>query len=247
MTVITDASQYYRYRLRSTANGGAIERCEQTFTTTWDWRACVNQASLTWPSIPLPVVRTPAQERANYANWYSYHRTRTKAAKAGASLAFSDLGEDIRVGFTTIWDRGTYNIPVGTDNGLFRDLTTPVTNNRTTWFNSLFNATASGGTPLKTALRRTGQYFEDTTAAGPYGPEPTATQLACRQNFAILTTDGFWNSDASTEADGDSVPGGTITGPAGATYTYTPSLPFTQTQNDTLADVAMRFWKRRVN
>lgn len=245
MTVVTDASQYYRYRLRSTANGGAIERCEQTFTTTWDWRACVNQASLTWPAVPAAIVRTPAQERANYANWYSFHRTRAKVAKAGASYAFSDLGEDIRVGFTTIWNRSTYNIPVATDNGLFRNLTSPTaTTNRTTWFDRLFNATASGGTPLKTALRRTGQYYEGTTAAGPYGPEPTATQLACRQNFAILTTDGYWNSDTSSEPDGDSVAGTTITGPNGATYTYSPVLPYTQAVSDTLADVAMRYWKR---
>jgi type IV pilus assembly protein PilY1 len=244
MTVITDSSQYYRYRLKSTANGGAIERCEQTFTTSWGWRACINETALVWPSLPAAVLRTPAEERANYANWYSYHRTRNKVAKAGASYAFSDLGEDIRVGFTTIWNRNTFNIPVATDNGLFRDNTILATTNRTVWFDRLFNATASNGTPLKTALRRTGTYFEDTTAAGPYGPEPTATQLACRQNFAILTTDGYWNSDNSTEADGDSVAGPTITGPAGATYTYTPVLPFTQTVNDTLADVAMRFWKR---
>jgi type IV pilus assembly protein PilY1 len=244
MTVVTDSSQYYRYRLRSTGNGSVIDRCEQTFTTTWGWRNCVNQATLIWPSLPTAITRTPAQERANYANWYSYHRTRNKIAKAGASYAFSDLGEDIRVGFTTIWNRGTFNIPVGTDNGLFRDLTTPVTSNRTTWFNSLFNATAASATPLKTALRRTGQYYEDTSAAGPYGPEATASQLACRQNFAILTTDGYWNSDNSTEADGDSVAGPTVTGPAGATYTYAPVKPYTLAVNDTLADVAMRFWKR---
>jgi type IV pilus assembly protein PilY1 len=37
------------------------------------------------------VQRSLSAELANYATWYSYHRTRIKVAKAGASEAFSRL------------------------------------------------------------------------------------------------------------------------------------------------------------
>src|SRR3546814_5166500 len=33
-------------------------------------------------------------ELQNFANWYQYHRTRNKMAKAGASEAFGRLGEN---------------------------------------------------------------------------------------------------------------------------------------------------------
>src|SRR3546814_12707959 len=48
-------------------------------------------------------------ELQNFANWYQYHRTRNKMAKAGASEAFGRLGENYRVGFDTIWNRGGGN------------------------------------------------------------------------------------------------------------------------------------------
>src|SRR3546814_1778431 len=69
-------------------------------------------------------------ELQNFANWYQYHRTRNKMAKAGASEAFGRLGENYRVGFDTIWNRGggnantsgstpAYPIPVDSNDGLF--------------------------------------------------------------------------------------------------------------------------------
>ena len=67
-------------------------------------------------------------------------RTRTLMAKTAASLAFGELKENYRIGFDTIWERSTFDIPVGTDGGLFKNT------NRSTWFSRLFGATANGGT-----------------------------------------------------------------------------------------------------
>src|SRR5690606_21534954 len=82
---------------------------------------------------PTPTGRSAAAERKNYAIWYSYHRTRMKTAKAAASEAFSQLGDNYRIGFDTIWnrDRGVrtngpnlsggpvHPIPTNVNGGLF--------------------------------------------------------------------------------------------------------------------------------
>jgi type IV pilus assembly protein PilY1 len=207
-----------------------------------------------------PTGRTQDAELANIATWYSYYRTRIKTAKAGASEAFSQLGSSIRVGYDSIWNRNALSIPVGNDTGLFRD------DNRSSWFSHLQGAAAGGGTPLHGALQRTGEYFEDkdSSATGPWaGPGTTRdTQLSCRQNFAILTTDGYWNDKSGYDTgigigDSDSEDGKTIVSEDGNTsLKYTAVNPYKDdfvkgwgkkslySRGDTLADVANYYWKR---
>lgn len=238
-TDLADATQYYRWRFLTDGTG---QRCERTFTTTWAWRNCVAVTSFTWTAEGgTTITRDLAAEKQNYANWYSFHRTRMKVAKAGASYAFNDLGDDVRVGFTTIWDRNKFDIPVGTDNGRFRD--TGSTTNRSTWFARLFNAEGTGRTPLIPALSRAGDMYDDDDADSPWGPEAGAAQLACRQNFTILTTDGFWNEGDTTLGNVDNSPGDPIPNPQGGNYTYAPAPPFKDDYSNTLADVAMHYWK----
>ncbi|MBX3712830.1 MAG: PQQ-binding-like beta-propeller repeat protein [Lysobacter sp.] len=240
---LNDARLYTRYTLltNNTAQRCTWNATNRNFTTTGN---CTTVSSFTWPS---GTTRNLAQEKANFANWYHYHRTRAKVAKAGVSYAFNDtsiFNEDnaYRVGYTTIWQRNEFRIPVGTDNGLFRNT------NRTTWFDRLFDATASNGTPLKAALIRAGQYYEETGANGPWGPQATASQYECRQNFTILTTDGFWNSDTTAPVaamgNSDGTNGAAISRPDGPPYTYTAAAPYTDGWSNTLADVAMHYWKR---
>lgn len=183
-----------------------------------------------------PSGRGQSDELQNIANWYQYHRTRIKVAKAGASEAFSRLGDTYRVGFDTIWNRAkdsTVNgsttgnlpsmpIPVSKEKGLFKG------DNRSDWFDFLQSASANQGTPLHGALSRAGRYYSTYgkgTSNDPWGNgSATDKPLACRASYAILTTDGYWNSDSgyspeAGDADGDKVA-------------------------DTLADVAMNYYKK---
>lgn len=201
------------------------------------WSRSVNSAT--------PTGRSYAAERTNFAIWYSYDRTRIKVAKAGASEAFGQIGSNLRVGYDTIQNRSRYPIPVGTGNGQFSST------NRFTWYERLQAANANGNTPLKGTLQREGEYFKDTTAAGPWGPETGAAQISCRQNFSILTTDGYWNNNFgyTPVGDSDNTAGATMTSTAGD-YTYRPISPYIDnfkttpnTRPDTLADVAMNYWK----
>ena len=216
------------------------------------WRNCVRVT---------PTGRTEAEERLNYATWYSYHRTRYKIAKAASGRAFSEIGSEYRVGYRNIWNdmpiSGTSGgiswsshpitrakpIPVTRNKGLFEDPSGPTgaNNNKTAWYQRLYAETGGGSTPLREALYQAGQYFAtDTTSTGPWGED----QFACRQNFTILTTDGYRNDGAWTSvAEEDNAAGAAIPNPNGAPYTYTPSLPYSSPHSNTLADIAMRYWK----
>ncbi|WP_222564084.1 pilus assembly protein [Novilysobacter antarcticus] len=230
-------SNYYRFQIL--ANG----RVERTVYSGGSW---INPIFIT------PTGREEVAERQNYATWFSYHRSRMKAAKAGASEAFAALdGEKYRVGFTTIWGPGSgYKnaellIPVQSDNGLFREF------NRKAWFDRLFAARGKNGTPLLPALQRAGRYFSETGDSGPYGgiKDASGKQFQCRQNFSILTTDGFWNSGSANVGDADNTAGVEISAPAnpdgspGRKYTYQPVAPYKGAASTTLADVAMHYWK----
>ncbi len=208
-------------------------------TSGWAWGNCTLVNTIAG--------RSAADELINYATWFSYHRTRMKIAKAGASEAFNQLGNNVRVGYRTIWNRSNYDIPVGNGNdGKFEGTA------RTTWFARLFGARGQSGTPLRAALYDTGEYFSRTDASGPYGPAATDDQLECRQNFAILTTDGYWNGSigSRTIGDQDGQSGVAIYNPADETTSirYTRVHPFRDTNtntnySNTLADVAMKYWK----
>ncbi|WP_447940291.1 pilus assembly protein [Pseudoxanthomonas mexicana] len=234
-------------------NGPALNSgCTNTGTGS-TWRNCTQVTPSYINALGQTVNRTEAAERTNYATWYSYHRTRMKVAKAGAGAAFSEIGNNLRVGFRTIWERNltgnaiTFNKPllISRNSGLFID--SGADNNRTVWYQRLYGTTASGTTPLRDALNEAGRYFQnDTTNTGPWGPEAGVNQLSCRQNFSLLTTDGYRNDSGYTNAVGeqDNLAGSTITGVvSGQTYTYTPSRPYSSAYSDTLADVAMRYWK----
>src|SRR5690606_34811244 len=119
---VTLTITYTHSRNRENALGCA------TSSTGWAWRNCTEINSGT------------AQLRQNYANWYAYHRTRMKAAKAASSEAFSRLeGTNVRVGFRTINPTGSanvdWNIPVDSNGGIFVD--SGASQNRTNWYNRL--------------------------------------------------------------------------------------------------------------
>ena len=239
-TDLADSRQYTRYQFRT---DGTATACDWRFLAPVGYNTCNNVTSFTWGS----VTRNLAQEKANFANWFSYHRTRTKVAKAGASYAFNDPSvfnddSDYRVGFTTIWQNNEFRIPVANNNGLFKGNNPG--ENRRVWFDRLFAAGANNGTPLIPALARAGAYFEETGANGPWGPQATALQFECRQNFTILTTDGYWNSGGTAVGNTDNANGAAITRPDGPPYTYTAARPFQDSWSNTLADVAMHYWKR---
>lgn len=206
----TSASNYTKYQIRGTR---AYKRDPVTAGE-------VEITSFSWSN---GVTRTVTQETQNFANWFSYYRSRILAARAGASIAFGQLGANYRVGFRTINGAGEFLIPTS---GNFSGT------NRETWFDRLFNTSIStSGTPLRTSLNWAGNYYESKTGSNDPWKDSNYTQpLACRQAFTILTTDGYW---------GDS-----FTLPADQNADGSEARPYRDTYSNTLADVAMYYYKR---
>lgn len=210
----------------------AVKDINYTVTATYSWTDATPPRASKDSAGNAQAPRNQVDELQNFANWYQYHRTRNKMAKAGASEAFGRLGKNFRVGFDTIWNKGgdrtdvtgsnpAYPIPYQTNDGLFES------SNRETFYKRLQAASAGGNTPLHGALQRAGRYF---STDDPW-KDSTGNMLACRQNYALLTTDGYWN-----QADRA---GGYTTKVGNADK----DSPYGDSYSDTLADVAYHYWK----
>ena len=140
------------------------------------------------------------EEMTNYANWYSYYRTRMQAAKSSAGRAFSSLSDSIRVGFITIVPSSGSSLVSGKYLKIADFAYTPSTDtgHKKNWYDKLYNSKyQTTGTPLREALSRVGRiYAGKTDGINSYIPSADdPVQYSCQPNFTILTTDGYWNGN----------------------------------------------------
>lgn len=181
-------------------------------------------------------------EKKNFANWFQYYRSRVLAARAGIGKSFVDLDDNVRVGFARInrVDGGSSNLdgvrPFDSDG-------------RERFYDLLYTFPARGGTPLRKAAKNVGEYFKSTGNKGPWSESPgiedddEGTHLSCRQSYHILLSDGYWGGGSPSVGNSDNTSGSAISKPSGASYTYSPTSPFKDSYSNTLADVAMEYWK----
>lgn len=179
--------------------------------------------------------------KTNYANWFSYYRTRTLTMRASAGRAFAELdGSRFRVGFTSI---NTSAVSDGSSFLSVRDFDS--TPQREAFFARLYGLTPSGSTPLRTALSRAGRYF-----ANRLSGQTDPVQFSCQRNIAILTSDGVWNDSSNpVNLSGGAI--GHVDGPGSGEVR--PQLDDARTSystatggpgvSNTLADVALYYWK----
>jgi type IV pilus assembly protein PilY1 len=129
-------------------------------------------------------------ERQNFANWYTYYRDRLNTMKTSAGLAFQNIGNNYRVGFSTINYTGTSSTDVR-----FLAINDFDATHKSAWYSKLYGTVTSGSTPLRAALSKAGRLY-----AGKLGVDPV--QYSCQQNFSILSTDGYWNTNNETSSYG---------------------------------------------
>ena len=122
-------------------------------------------------------VTSSSSDATNYANWYSYYRTRLLLMRTAAGKAFSALDSGYRVGFTTIKDNSATD---GTN--YFRDVKTFDNAQKTKFYSSLYGVASDSYTPLRAALSKVGRYYAKQTPSQAYDP----MEYACQRNFAIL-------------------------------------------------------------
>ena len=198
-------------------------------------------------------VCTYQQEIQNFANWYTYYRSRILASRAGIGKAFVNQSEKMRVGFGAL-NKGSTSIDGVSSSVIVRGVREFSGTNKANFYADLYDRTIpNSGTPLRSALVAAGEYFSRKDSKGPWGLNPgsgneaTLDHITCRQSFTILMTDGYWSQETlSNIGNQDGTNGVLHTRPAGEVgdnYQYIAKAPFSDGASNTLADVAMKYWK----
>lgn len=197
---------------------------------------------------------TYAEEIQNFANWYSYYRSRILASRAAIGAGFAGQSERMRVGYGAI-NYGYENrydgsgrlvehahlrppsasqatvdgFSIGT---IIRGVRPFSGSDRVKFFEHLYgDDIPAKGTPLRRSLMDAGTYYSQTSNMGPWGGTPGTDdgkdQISCRTSYTILMTDGYWNGWTPNKGHVDKDMG----------------PPFSDEVENTLADVAMYYWK----
>jgi type IV pilus assembly protein PilY1 len=184
-----------------------------------------------WPTISPPADvksnRTYAEERQNFANWFSFYRKRDLSTRGSVAQVVTRLS-GVQIGFRSINGQliqPVLKVKVGTVDE------TDILLNRL--YSYRLDASRAS-TPLRRGFEDVGRYFDKTDGSldGGVGPSPIATAEdggACQQNFAIIFTDGYYNGGPPVRVaneDGDDGP------------------PYADGGTGNLADVAMYYYER---
>ncbi|MFN8990875.1 MAG: pilus assembly protein [Betaproteobacteria bacterium] len=199
-------------------------------------------------------VCTYAEEMTNYANWYTYYRTRMNQIKTVSGIVLAGMTDTIRIGFITI--NPTIWPSTNVSATRYLAISDFNTTQKTAFFNMLYAQAPTGGTPLPEALSRVGRHYAGRTDGINAGMTGDPIQHACQRNYALLTTDGYWGGTGGNQIDGTVNVGNwdnseTATAPGDVENRVGPRGTRAGGRFDgncgancsnTLADVAMYYW-----
>lgn len=179
----TGAAFYYNYSGTQTT----LAAKDYYNTASTFYKECNSAIGSTPGSGVFTKVTVGAAQQTNFANWYSFYRTRINMMKTATGLAFNPLTNNFRVGFATMNNNG---------GSKFLNLAAFDATQRAAWYAMLYSTSAGSSTPLLGALSDVGLMYAyklaSNTLNGVTANDPM--QYSCQQNFTILSTDGFWNS-----------------------------------------------------
>ncbi|BCS97156.1 hypothetical protein DSLASN_27880 [Desulfoluna limicola] len=168
---------------------------------------------------------TFAEARGNFANWFTYHRTRETSTKAALGFSLQELS-GVKAGIHT------FNRSVVKAASLISTRA-----DVETLLDSVYQVDRDGYTPMRLALEDVGQYFDaDDGNDGGIGPNPfdlSADGGNCQQAFTILMTDGYGNGGAPSVGNADADNNTKWDGPE-----------FYGKNSNRLPDVAMHYYER---
>ncbi len=143
-------------------------------------------------------VTVGAAEQQNFANWYSYYRTRILMMKTATGLAFKTIGGNFRVGLATM------NNNTGSD---YLTIAPFDPAQKAAWYAKLYATRAGNSTPLREALANVGRMYAMKLPGNKLNGVAVVDPIeySCQQNFTILTTDGFWNGATTYDLAGGTV------------------------------------------
>lgn len=180
-----------------------------------------------------------AEQQKNYANWYSYYRTREDVTKRALSeiITYSKA----RIGLATLHNNDGYGFSPRTVKDI-DDITTPIdsgaASNKKELLENLFRIRSTGGTPLRRTLEQAGRYFDTQATTNLFNGNATSPILPasqggeCQANYSIIMSDGYWNGSNPSVKNADAI------------NEPFSGVSFADTQENTLADVAMYYYQR---
>lgn len=171
--------------------------------------------------------RDYAEERQNFANWYSFYRKRRCTSIAAIANVIPKL-KGVNVGIRSI-------------NAHILQSVLPISVNGVDQTNDLLDKLYAyhpgthtiGSTPIRKGLQKIGKYFHINETITPSEAELSTSPLAtdasgeCQQNFAIMFTDGSYNGQSPGLGNVDD----------------DEPAPYGDSASNTLADVAMYYWQ----
>ncbi|MNR82775.1 Neisseria PilC protein [compost metagenome] len=144
------------------------------------------------------------EEMTNYANWWTYYRTRMQMMKTAASNAFATIDAATDIASNVSRFRLGYMSINNNTNSDYLNLGEFAGTQKYNWYNKLISANPSNGTALRSTLATAGRLYAGKLNGNSYRGSTVADpmQYSCQQNYTILSTDGFWNGDAGYKLDG---------------------------------------------
>ena len=195
------------------------------------------------PKTATGTPRTYAEERQNFANYFSYYRRRFEAAKAAVSNVIASM-QGVYMGFFSICQ--VLMQPVMPIKVAGLDETQSL-------LDMIYAFDNSSGTPLRGGLQFVGRYFDKDDnykldgSSGDDSPWALAEEGGeCQQAFAVVITDGFWDDDDEDDAC-DTADYSTFQNRGnedGDHNTEFDGPPYGDTETNMLADHAMYFYER---
>ncbi len=207
-TNLTDYFYYYKYNVSSSCKASPVNKNSGCYT----------------------IVYLPNSHKQNFANWYSFYRTRQLATRSAAIRAFATMPDNVRLtwGALNSCYIGKNTGGSCSNNKLDRFAET----HRANFFKWLKVLPADDATPLHAAMHRAAQVIKDDT-----------DDAVCRANYHVLMTDGMWNgrssNDTASPGNADST---AIARLPDGVNSYTSRAPYKDNQTNSLADVAFRYW-----
>jgi len=194
----TSAANYYVYSgTQTTPEQKTYRDANSTFYQECDQARSTN--SPVWTNVIVSATSGigGTDERINFANWFTYYRTRMLMMKSSTGRAFNQLGDTFRIGYSTL------NNASSTSD--FLNISDYNATHKQAWYDKFYAANPSGGTPLRESLAEAGLVFSGraTSINGTAVTDPV--QYACQQNYTILSTDGYWNGNAGFKIDGSAI------------------------------------------
>ncbi len=169
-------------------------------------------------------------EMQNFANWYKYHRRRIDAAKFVTGTAINN-GTSVRMGINMFNGNTFSRVESMQDEVRKRNL-----------LRTVYRTPVASGTPARSSLIRTGDYFASTGGNAPILPSNQGGM--CQQNFNIIMSDGAWEDETiSGIGNRDRDNGSGSTPFDGNASQSNDGGNYADNWSDTLADVAMKYYE----